>query len=953
MRQDPGRARRMFERRIPNEGQRTAYLTILANVIERLHALNPRAWSVSLFPGSFKLNVGRVMALDMRKRGLRLYLVEDLIEPVELERLKSKGVVAREFLTLPEVIGFRLQVADFLDAHARNAKAYGAYLELAAGTARKCPWADAYSPAVLEYLEQELDRELPRPEFDREDLGSGVSAEDLEPLFEEFLETYWVEDLGRRHAQAYAQQRATAREHWNKILELDAAGKDVTEAVLLGVLPHRSSPTTRERGAWINIAPAVTRDIREWFEGAGWTETEDWPHIARAILRFLRTSLETPARLAEACREFSEDPLSKGFQSALLSPFLNAIDPAHFATVNSKPLKVLNHFWGQDFTSKIAEYAEVNAFLAERVLELSQMLQCEETEGHLPGDVFDQFCHYLVAEREEWPPRSDAEDDDADGGASRVSESSSSEPAFSKRAFELLAALHEEPTKATYSQHKDDLKAEVEEPLRAVLAEIAAEFTPEMRELLETESGLISRFPKNDYGRGGAWDYLWGAFFPEGGKRTGSPQLYLTVGGLGVDFGFGIGTNGKARGSPFFDAVAEHGARLASYLDWALRGLEFRYGDGPTPTGEEDPRVGPDSPHDPKSWLAVADQVGVRLLHRLPTEQVLAMSRDDLVELGARIHIALFPLMLAAVGGDLDAFLDRWEAEPSTPSTSADASTTLQPVLTVQQCSDRSGFEVAEIERWLRAIRRKRQAILYGPPGTGKTFLAELLARHLVGGGDGRVELVQFHPSYGYEDFMQGIRPQTRSDRSLAYDMVPGRFLVFCDQAARRKGTSVLIVDEINRANLSRVFGELMYLLEYRDREIPLAGGGRFKVPDNVVLLGTMNTADRSIALVDNALRRRFAFLPLYPRMDVLRTYHVRNGFRADGLISVLERINRRIADPNYSLGISFFLHEGLREQISDIWQMEIVPYLEEHFFDQRSTVDDFRWELVRDTILA
>ena len=105
-----------------------------------------------------------------------------------------------------------------------------------------------------------------------------------------------------------------------------------------------------------------------------------------------------------------------------------------------------------------------------------------------------------------------------------------------------------------------------------------------------------------------------------------------------------------------------------------------------------------------------------------------------------------------------------------------------------------------------------------------------------------------------------------------------GGFLDFCREAQGRTDTCVLIVDEINRANLSRVFGELMYLLEYRDKAVPLAGGGRFEIPENVRIIGTMNTADRSIALVDHALRRRFAFLALRPRDDVLESFHQGTG---------------------------------------------------------------------------
>ena len=263
-------------------------------------------------------------------------------------------------------------------------------------------------------------------------------------------------------------------------------------------------------------------------------------------------------------------------------------------------------------------------------------------------------------------------------------------------------------------------------------------------------------------------------------------------------------------------------------------------------------------------------------------------------------------------------------------------------------CSRETNFTVEALARWVKAIERKQQAVLYGPPGTGKTFVAERLARHLSDRDDGFYEILQFHPAYSYEEFVQGIRPTTRADGHLEYAVLPGRFIDFCRRAKQCKGRCVLIVDEINRANLSRVFGELMYLLEYRDREIPLAAGGRFQIPSNVRILGTMNTADRSIALVDHALRRRFAFLALHPDYDILHQFHQATGFDSTPLIELLQRVNRQIGDRHYEVGISFFLRSDIRDQLEDIWRMEIEPYLEEVFFDQEGKLDDLRWDRVR-----
>src|SRR4028119_373032 len=242
----------------------------------------------------------------------------------------------------------------------------------------------------------------------------------------------------------------------------------------------------------------------------------------------------------------------------------------------------------------------------------------------------------------------------------------------------------------------------------------------------------------------------------------------------------------------------------------------------------------------------------------------------------------------------------------------------LQPGYLLNQCAAETGFDETELNRYIRAIHRKKQAILQGPPGTGKTFIAEKLAKHLIGGGDGFSDIIQFHPAYTYEDFMQGIRPQSQNDQ-LTYPIVPGRFLEFCKQAEACEGPCVIIIDEINRANLSQVLGELMYLLDDREdtaRFITLASGKLFRIPTNVRIIGTMNTADRSIALVDNALRRRFAFIPIYPNYEVLRQYHQREKtvFPVDTLTNILEDVNRAINNKHYELGISFFLTKTLAE---------------------------------------
>ena len=269
-----------------------------------------------------------------------------------------------------------------------------------------------------------------------------------------------------------------------------------------------------------------------------------------------------------------------------------------------------------------------------------------------------------------------------------------------------------------------------------------------------------------------------------------------------------------------------------------------------------------------------------------------------------------------------------------------------QPTVTLTDVAATVAYPETQLTQWIDALHRKGQLILYGSPGTGKTFLAQELASYLVGSGDGFSEIVQFHANYAYEDFVQGIRPVPQNGQ-IVFERVSGQFMQFCERAALYQDTCVLIIDELNRANVARVFGELMLGLEYRGQAVALAGGGRLTVPNNVRVIGTMNTADRSLALVDFALRRRFAFVEIRPNYNLLRTYHENSDFPIEPLIQLLQKVNAHI-EPAYQLGVSYFLDKALPHTLSSIWKMEIDPYLAEYFFDQPQTAAQFRWVAVK-----
>ena len=204
----------------------------------------------------------------------------------------------------------------------------------------------------------------------------------------------------------------------------------------------------------------------------------------------------------------------------------------------------------------------------------------------------------------------------------------------------------------------------------------------------------------------------------------------------------------------------------------------------------------------------------------------------------------------------------------------------------------------------VQLLDRRRQVIFFGPPGTGKTFIARHLAQHLAR-AESRVKLIQFHPSYAYEDFVQGYRPSGVGGIA-GFRLVDGPMKRIADDTFADPGhTYVLVIDEINRGNLAKVFGELYFLLEYRDEGVPLLySDNPGIVPRNLLIIGTMNTADRAIALLDAALRRRFFSLSSRRRWR-RSTLFSPNGSRRTNLTSNGWQICSRERTPSLTIRLA------------------------------------------------
>ena len=269
-----------------------------------------------------------------------------------------------------------------------------------------------------------------------------------------------------------------------------------------------------------------------------------------------------------------------------------------------------------------------------------------------------------------------------------------------------------------------------------------------------------------------------------------------------------------------------------------------------------------------------------------------------------------------------------------------------------------------KLQEMKELLDHKYNIILQGAPGVGKTFAAKRLAYALMGVvDDERIEFVQFHQNYSYEDFIMGYRPNGDG----GFYMQEGVFYKFCNKAKEDpENTYFFVIDEINRGNLSKIFGELLMAIEadYRNENVRLAyKDDYFSVPKNVRIIGMMNTADRSLAMIDYALRRRFSFIPMEPGFDSdgFKNYQasLHNGMFNE-LIEAVKSLNT-VIEKDESLGSGFCLGHSYfcnlnpdtctKARLQEIVKYDLFPTLEEYWFDNKSELEIQKqalWDIVK-----
>jgi 5-methylcytosine-specific restriction protein B len=523
---------------------------------------------------------------------------------------------------------------------------------------------------------------------------------------------------------------------------------------------------------------------------------------------------------------------------------------------------------------------------------------------------------------------------------------------FCADTFHFLGELVHNNRREWMERHRSRYRFAVREPLLDLCRTVGSTYIePVLRGVygwsLDTEprnGRALTSICKNTYGKSQPYNtVLWIVFCrrtPDAPRKDA--QFFVRLDGEGLRFGLRL--DGKAR-----SLLAHFRAQIRRHAELVFRTMcepstlkEYRFlnADGKVP-----PKA-IETPDDLRTW---SEGRSVEISQTISAEEALSLG-EELAGMIAVSFDRLLPLYACAVEADAQPRLLRF----------------LNATDENERYSE-SDFERATllgrewIERARGLLNMKGQLILQGVPGTGKTFVARHLARLLTGGSEDRIRLVQFHPAYTYEEFVEGIRVRSETvngSSNVTYPVEPGLLCAFAEEARRHPSRPhVLLIDEINRGNLPRIFGELLYLLEYREQSVCLPCSRRsFRLPTNLYLVATMNAADRSIAHLDKALRRRFSFLDMPPDPSVLtRWLHLHppvNGTPfADRMRMAFERLNARLrADlgPQTQIGHSYFMVSDLdEERLRLIWQHHVRPLLEEHFAGQPAKLETYNLESI------
>ena len=567
-------------------------------------------------------------------------------------------------------------------------------------------------------------------------------------------------------------------------------------------------------------------------------------------------------------------------------------------------------------------------------LQYCQSLQHLRDEVGFEPELHDWILYKLIEKTPKKSKKAKAQDSKFQG--------------FSDDTFKFLEDLENNNTDTWFKENKVRFTNEVDKPLRYLIGDVGRELVSQLDDDLQISpktGKCMSKIRKNIYGKKDVDCYnglYWAAYYRRDRTKNTDCQLFMSLWPGRFTTGFYIGH----QADDVRERFVENLKKLPDYADAIVAKV---YELGLQISGKEtenEPVV-----VDIKTGAQLVELIESQRIHIFRSyspEQAVAhgLSLKELVKTDIEFLYKLFKIATSkgVDASEIDFGGDNKELDPDHLTT------------TIADLCDQTYLEPEFFEKLDLYLEDKQQLIFHGPPGTGKTFVALKYAEYLTQ-DEGDVKVVQFHPSYGYEDFIEGLRPSTDSKGHLSYTVEPGIFKRLCETArSTPKSKFVLIIDEINRGNIPRIFGELMFLLENRGQSTDLPFSKKpFSIPRNIVVIGTMNSTDRSVALMDLALRRRFHFVSMDPRKDVLLSWLSSQG-KSKSVANLFARLNESLGKDGVEaerlVGHAHFMSQNLSDEFLQlIWEGTIEPLVNEYFFadpdkTKRYAYDKFASEL-------
>lgn len=513
-------------------------------------------------------------------------------------------------------------------------------------------------------------------------------------------------------------------------------------------------------------------------------------------------------------------------------------------------------------------------------------------------------------------------------------------------AFVRQLAVHTTDMK-WHKDHRQDYLQNLRDPTEQLFQRIAARHLTTLDPMVAAAPRRLAILKKNDYGGNNYYPYFWGAFYdPEAGSKTKSAQLSLFISGADDHFryGFGVGDYGR----PYFDRLCSalradpcHGKATVAGLpsECVVTLLQ----------GKTSRRL------TPAEFAAELDDPG--FIDSLSQQDEISVHRarplDDLVSVGpvladeiGGLFVQLWPLFEAARHGE---FLSK--GGPLGP-VSEEEDPGEEALETLEELAQRTSLPSSLLREMEDALLAKGQLVLIGPPGTSKTYIAREFAKYFVRGEPNvrpqgpSPEVIYMHANWTYEDFFVGVRPKVNVNQ-LSFERRAGALLRWIGdnpQVQHGGPRAIVILDELNRCDTAAVFGELLQLLEHRGETVRLMNGEHFVLPRGLYIIGTMNSADRSVGRMDLALRRRFYFFTLRPESATLAAWLEHEGRNPIGFdASALVDCNRALKDAGIPeeqhVGHALFMaspgagDSGLplsAERLRQVVNHSVIPYVRE-----------------------